>query len=168
MVESDMCYFLNSEVLQVHDLPEDKPIYGYKLMRLFGGGTYPAPSKYTFSKPKFRSKIMNDEWEDGRLSAKRPPHPGKRAVAGIYAYGKRESAYTYSDVAVVVKVALWGRVIEHDDAKGKNAFAKRGYRAQHAKIVAVYLECSESRKRHLKAAAKVAAPGARIYTRVVK
>lgn len=55
--------------------------------------------------------------------------PALNCSCGYYAYKTRDDAAKHSQGKLLVRVELWGRIAEHE----------RGYRAQHMKIVEIFL-----------------------------
>ena len=120
-----MCYFNRCEIKQVHQLEYKDAIIAYKYIRITKSG-------------EFQSPVKLHTWFRRRLSAVRPPHPNSQA--GIYAFRSKSGAKLESHVYPVVKVKLWGTVIEHKGSSKRFRYdknARPGYRAQNAEIIEI-------------------------------
>lgn len=137
-----MCYFNRCEIKQVHQLEYKDAIIAYKYMRITKSGDFQSPvMKYI-------------TWFRRRLSAVRPPHPN--SPVGIYAFRSKSGAKLESHVYPVVKVKLWGTVIEHKGRSRRYTYdknARPGYRAQHAEIIEI-VWCDKWYDRAVKTALK--------------
>lgn len=126
-----MCQFEGTPVIKVHeDVTEDKPIIAYKILDLRPG------TKVHFS------PLMYSSWLKRRLSSDSLPDKRQFGVTGIYAFKNRKEAANnllYSNSRRIVRLALWGRVVEHGlnslSMSGKDKMINHGFRAQHAKIL---------------------------------
>ena len=115
-----MCFA--APVYGVHGRPERHPIYAWKVLYRLRGAWY--------------SPIFPHHWVNNELHTFAP---WSSSDTGIYAFAHKRDAERWREdkkvaesegAEIVVRVALWGTIIEH-----RGDTHEPGYRAQHARIV---------------------------------
>ncbi len=139
-----MCYFLSHKVKEIHQLSRKDAIVGYKYIRVTREGMFLSPQR-------------GNGWNKRQMREKR--RLTTNGTNGIYALKSRVGARKAVRVEhfAIVKVLLWGTVIEYKEFKAHYSYQAdmpAGFRAEHAEIVEIvskgfYTEnCEAARKRY--------------------
>ena len=120
-----MC-MLGDKITKVDIIPQDKPIYAWKLVRVVG------PERFV---PLVSANYPDDGWERFETySAHTKPRKDAQSRTGFHAV-KSPSRVLIGGTrkgTMLVPVKLWGKVITHDNS-GHSKYA--GYRAEFMEIL---------------------------------